>query len=122
MEALGGLVVPVQVVEHDGTVHEGFGIAIVDFERLIELFEGTLGIPHHGQAQPRPIAYVGEVGMVLKDGAKVLEGSRKVVLLPGRISEAHHLSNRRVPGLGIRGHSSGARNRRLLFPSQDSPS
>ena len=104
METLGGLIETAQVVENDGAVEEGFGVAIVDFEGRLELFERTLRFPHHGQTKPRPIAYVGEVGMVVEDGLEVLVRIREVVPLPGGIPEGQRLRNRQWPGVGSGAH------------------
>ena len=61
MEALGGGV-PVQVVKHDGAVYEGFGIAIVDFERLVELLERTLSIPIMAKQSPARLRMSAKLG------------------------------------------------------------
>ena len=105
VERLRSLFETTQVIKNDGTVQEGFSVRIVDLACLIELLERTLGIPHHGQTKPRPMPYVGEVGMVLKDRTQMLVGVGEIALLLSGLSACRRFSNRRCtfgPGARLR--------------------
>lgn len=105
VERLRSLFETTRVIKNDGTVQEGFSVGIVDFECLIELLERSLGIPHRAQTKPRPMPYVGEVGMVLEDRTLMLVGVGEIVLLPSGLSTCRRFSNRRWtfgPGARLR--------------------